>query len=67
MPKKTLAALASAVQEHGLPPNTPAIAIMDATLATQQIIRGTIADLPARMTDAKLEGPVTVIIGQALT
>jgi len=67
MAKKTLASLCDAVREHGLPDNTPAALVMDASLPTQHIIRGTIADLPTRMEDAKLEGPVIALIGKSIS
>ncbi|MDE3059550.1 MAG: uroporphyrinogen-III C-methyltransferase [Pseudomonadota bacterium] len=63
MPKRTLAALAGEVITHGLPANTPALAMMDSTLPTQRLITGTVGDLPQRMEEAGLDGPVTVIIG----
>jgi len=66
MAKKTLAAFSQTVQEHGLPPETPAVAIINATLPTQHIIKGTIATLPGKM-DSAPAGPVTVLIGKALT
>jgi uroporphyrin-III C-methyltransferase/precorrin-2 dehydrogenase/sirohydrochlorin ferrochelatase len=64
MPKKTIAAMSAKIIENGLPVQTPALAIMDASQATQQIITGTIATLPALMENAKLEGAVLVIIGE---
>ena len=64
MPKKTLSALSEKVQAFGLPANTPALAIMDATMKTQRVITGTIADLPQRLDDAQMEGAVLVIIGK---
>lgn len=64
MPKKTIGAMSEKLQEYGLPASTPAIAIMDASQATQQIISGNIASLPKLMDEAKLEGTVLVIIGE---
>lgn len=67
MPKKTLPQLSAKVIEQGLSPATPAVAVMDATLLSERVISGTIADLPARVEEAQLEGPVIVLIGAALT
>lgn len=64
MPKKTIAALSSKVQEFGLAADTPAIAVMDATMSTQRVVTGTIKTLPKLMADAQMEGAVLVIIGE---
>lgn len=64
MAKKTLPALCAKLREHGLPGDTPAAAVMNASLPTQKIVTGTVSTLPALMENAALEGPVTVIIGR---
>jgi len=64
MAKKTLAALSEAVLQHGLSADTPAVAVVDASLATQVVISGTIASLPAKLAIALPEGPVVVLIGR---
>ncbi len=64
MPKKTLAALSKKVQAFRLPKNTPALAIMDATMPTQKVVTATIATLAQRVEDAHMEGAVLVIIGE---
>lgn len=66
MVKKTLPEFSLVLQEHGLSADTSAVAIMDVSLPTQHIIRGTIATLPVLMEAAKMEGPVLVIIGRTL-
>lgn len=66
MPKKTLAALCARVQAEGLAADTPAVAVMDATLPTQRVIAGTVADLAQHVAQAQLEGPVVVLFGQVL-
>lgn len=66
MPKKTIGSLSKKIIENGLDENTPALAIMDATLPTQQVIIGTILSLPQLMNDAKLEGAVLVMIGDVV-
>ncbi len=64
MPKKTLAEMSKKLQEFGLPKNTSALAIMDATMPTQRVVTGTIATLPQSVEDAHMEGAVLVIIGE---
>ena len=66
MPKKTLAALCDAIQKNGLPATTPAVLVMDASLPSEYIIRGTLQTLPALMDKEKLEGPVLVLIGHSV-
>lgn len=66
MAKKTLASLCMAIREHGLPSDTPAALVMNASLPDERIIRGTIETLPTLMAEAKLEGPVVALIGNAL-
>ena len=50
----------------GLPPDTPAIAVVAATRPEQEVIAGTIADIAARLEAAAPERPVLVMIGRAL-
>ena len=66
MVKKTLAGFSLVLQEHGLSAETSAIAIMNVSLPTQRIIRGTIANLSTLMEEAQMEGPVIVLIGRVL-
>ncbi len=63
MPVKTLSALASRAMAAGLDPQTPALAIARATRPDQAVIASTIAELPARLADANLPGPVLVMMG----
>jgi uroporphyrin-III C-methyltransferase/precorrin-2 dehydrogenase/sirohydrochlorin ferrochelatase len=66
MPKKSLRELAAAAVAHGLAPDTPAIAVADATRPEQKVIAATIADIAARLDEAAPQGPVLVMIGRAL-
>ena len=63
MPAKTLAALVARALAEGLDAATPALAIARATRPDQQSIAAPIADLPARLQEAALPGPVLVMIG----
>jgi uroporphyrin-III C-methyltransferase/precorrin-2 dehydrogenase/sirohydrochlorin ferrochelatase len=66
MPGKTLRELAERAVAHGLPADTPALAVGRATRPDQRVIADTIAGLPQRLVDEPLDGPVLVMIGRAL-
>ena len=66
MPVKTLAALVAKATAQGLDPLMPALAISRATRPDQQVVASTIGELPARIAQANLPGPVLVMVGQAL-
>jgi uroporphyrin-III C-methyltransferase/precorrin-2 dehydrogenase/sirohydrochlorin ferrochelatase len=66
MPVRTLSALAVRAIAAGLDPATPALAIARATRPDQAVVAATIAELPARLRDARLAGPVLVMLGHAL-
>jgi siroheme synthase len=51
---------------HGLPGETPTIAVASATRPEQKVIAGTIADIADRLQQAALAGPLLVMIGRAL-
>ncbi len=51
---------------HGMDRATPAAAIRNASVGSQQTVIGTLADLPARLGRAGLLPPVTVIIGEVV-
>ena len=63
MPASTLAALVERAIAEGLDPETPALAIARATRPDQAVIAAPIAELPARLAEADLPGPVLVMIG----
>jgi len=52
--------------EHGLDSATPAVAIRNASVATQHTVTGTLADLPGRIAQQNMQPPVTVIIGEVV-
>jgi uroporphyrin-III C-methyltransferase/precorrin-2 dehydrogenase/sirohydrochlorin ferrochelatase len=66
MPVRTLAALVAKATAEGLDPQTPALAIARATRPDQAVVAAPIGDLPARLAQANLPGPVLVMIGHAL-
>jgi len=51
---------------HGLPADTPAIAVVCTTRPEQQVVCATIADIAARLACVAPAGPVLIMIGQAL-
>lgn len=66
MPVKTLGEFAASAIAAGLDPATPAIAVARATRPDETSIAAPIAELPARLADADLPGPVVVMVGRAL-
>jgi uroporphyrin-III C-methyltransferase/precorrin-2 dehydrogenase/sirohydrochlorin ferrochelatase len=66
MPVRTLESLVTRALAEGLDPATPAAAIARATRPDQQVIAGPISELPARLAQAALPGPVLVMIGRGL-
>ena len=47
-------------------PDTPAVVVAEATRASEIILRGTVADIAARVEASAPSGPVLVMIGQVL-
>ena len=66
MPVRTLGALVARALAEGLDPLTPAAAIARATRPDQQVVAAPIAELPSRLAQAALPGPVLVMIGQGV-
>lgn len=67
MGNRTLPALSKRLLEEGADPSTPAFLIERASTPQERIIKGTIADLPEKVAGEKLEGPVMLLIGAALS
>jgi len=51
---------------HGLPATTPAAVVQQGTTANQRVVTGTLADLPGRAFDARLEPPTLIIVGDVV-
>jgi uroporphyrin-III C-methyltransferase / precorrin-2 dehydrogenase / sirohydrochlorin ferrochelatase len=66
MPVRTLAALVEKATAEGLDPRTPAIAIARATRPDQVAVFAPITELPGRLAQADLPGPVLVMVGQVI-
>jgi uroporphyrin-III C-methyltransferase/precorrin-2 dehydrogenase/sirohydrochlorin ferrochelatase len=52
---------------HGAAPETPAAMVDNGTRDSQQVIAGTLADLPSRVAEAELAGPAILIVGSVVT
>ncbi|HEX8767244.1 MAG TPA: uroporphyrinogen-III C-methyltransferase, partial [Jatrophihabitans sp.] len=63
MGMESLGAIAAELIEHGRPADTPAAAIHRATLPDQQVVRSTLAELPAAVARAGVGAPSVVVIG----
>ena len=66
MPKRTLAELTQIALGHGLDPKTPAIAVANATRSDERVFVSTISAIAAVLDTAHPDGPVLVMIGEAL-
>jgi uroporphyrin-III C-methyltransferase len=64
---QTLPGLAAHLIEAGMPPSMPAIAVENASLADECVMRGTIATLPRLVRDKAGNGPILLLIGDALS
>jgi uroporphyrin-III C-methyltransferase / precorrin-2 dehydrogenase / sirohydrochlorin ferrochelatase len=64
MPKKTIAELAARAIAGGLSPDTPAVAVTNATRAEETVVAGTIADIAVKLDETPPAGPVLVLIGR---
>jgi uroporphyrin-III C-methyltransferase/precorrin-2 dehydrogenase/sirohydrochlorin ferrochelatase len=58
--------LARELIAHGLPASTPAAVIQQGTTANQRVVTGTLADLPGRAFDARLEPPTLIVVGDVV-
>ncbi|CAA2137441.1 uroporphyrinogen-III C-methyltransferase [Hyphomicrobium sp. ghe19] len=66
MPKRTLAELTEIALVHGLDPKTPAIAVANATRPDERVFISTIGAIATALEAAHPEGPVLVMLGEAL-
>ena len=63
MGANTAALLSARLVAAGMAPDTPALAIENATLAGERAIAGTLTSLPGRLREAGLSGPTLILIG----
>jgi uroporphyrin-III C-methyltransferase / precorrin-2 dehydrogenase / sirohydrochlorin ferrochelatase len=58
--------LLDAAVAHGLAPETPAVALVNATRADEYVERGTVASLAKQGGDCPTQGPMLVLIGNSM-
>ena len=63
MASRTLAAMTDNLLAAGMAASTPAVAVENASRTNERRLFGTLADLPARLTEAGYTGPTLVLIG----
>ncbi|MCV5540255.1 hypothetical protein OFN30_33490, partial [Escherichia coli] len=63
MGARTLPRLAAALLAAGMAPETPAIAVEDASLPGERRIPGTLGDIAEAVAAARVSGPTLVLIG----
>ena len=56
----------SSLIEHGRSPDTPVALIEKATYPEQRVVVGTLADLAAKVRNAGVKGPTTIIVGEVV-
>jgi uroporphyrin-III C-methyltransferase len=66
MGRETLRGVATHLIEAGMAPDTPSVAMQNATLPGERALRGTLATLPALLETAGFDGPTMVLIGDAV-
>lgn len=66
MPKRTLGELTQIAMLHGLDPHTPAVAVANATRPDEAVLKSTVKDIAAELGAAHPDGPVLILIGEAL-
>ncbi|GAB5468281.1 MAG: siroheme synthase CysG [Rhodospirillales bacterium] len=66
MPKHTLGELVATAVAQGLDPETPALAMANATRADEVVFTAPLAALPDRLAGQMPDGPMLVMIGQVL-
>lgn len=66
MPTRTLDLLIGKAIAQGLDPVTPALVIARATRPDQSVIADSVANLPARLAQSSLPGPLLVMLGPAV-
>ena len=62
-----LASLCNNLILHGLPSHTPAAIVQQGTRPQQQVVIGTLQNLPERALAAKLQAPTLIIVGGVVT
>ena len=61
-----LPAICSQLIAHGLPADTPAAVVENATLPTERCLTATLATLPALAVAEKVQPPALIMVGQVV-
>ncbi|KAF5833268.1 hypothetical protein DUNSADRAFT_10468 [Dunaliella salina] len=64
---QTLPNLYAQLQQHGMPPNVPAVAVERGTTRRQRTVWGEVGQLPRRTQEAGLKSPALIVIGQVVS
>jgi uroporphyrin-III C-methyltransferase/precorrin-2 dehydrogenase/sirohydrochlorin ferrochelatase len=64
MPRANIAALVEKIIVAGLAPDTPAVAVVNATRDSRQSVVTTVRELPSAVASVRSEGPLLVLIGE---
>jgi uroporphyrinogen III methyltransferase/synthase len=67
MGQAALPRIIEALRAAGRPPDTPVALVNAGTTAAQRVITGTLADIVAQAVGARLESPVTIVIGAVVS
>ncbi|WP_204349439.1 SAM-dependent methyltransferase, partial [Stenotrophomonas maltophilia] len=65
MPGKTWVDMAETLLRQGLRPETPAVAVVNATRADEVVVRASVATLAARLAAERFAGPLIILYGEA--
>lgn len=65
MPGKTWVDMAETLLRHGLRPDMPAVAVVNATRADEVIVKASVATLAARLAAERFAGPLIILYGEA--
>jgi uroporphyrin-III C-methyltransferase/precorrin-2 dehydrogenase/sirohydrochlorin ferrochelatase len=63
---QTLPQICAALVEHGLPLTWPAAVVVDGTSLSQQVITGTLGDLPTKVASADISRPSLLMVGEVV-
>jgi uroporphyrinogen III methyltransferase/synthase len=66
MGMRNLESLVARILAGGRAPDTPAAAVMHATLPSQRVVEAPLAELPARVREAGLAAPAVVVVGDVV-
>jgi len=61
-----LADICRQLVKHGAPPSRPIAVVQHGTIATQQVLTGTLADLPQRVAESGFTSPSLIIVGDVV-